>query len=269
VPIITISRGSYSKGKEIAEKVADKLSYVCLSRGFVQQEASEAYHIPEVALVRAIHDAPTILERLGYQKEKYVACYQAVALKHFQKDNVVYHGLAGHFLVQGVRHVLKVRIVADMADRARWEMERDNVPEKEALRLLQRDDEERRKWSKHLYGIDTWDPQSYDMVLHVKRVTVNDAVEIICHTASLPEFQATDASRRKIDDLVIAAAVRAALIDCKPDVEVSCDQGVVLVRTTVRLTKEGAVVEEIKRIAGAIPGVKEVQVSAHSRFMDV
>jgi cytidylate kinase len=269
VPIITISRGSYSKGKEIAEKVADQLGYPCLSRGLVQKEAAEKYQIPEVALVRAIHDAPTILERLGYQKEKYVACYQAVVLRHFQKDNVVYHGLAGHFLIQGIPHVLKVRILADMADRVCWEMEREHVSEKKALRILQKDDEERQKWSKHLYGIDTWDPQSYDMVLHIKKISVDNAVGIICHTAALPDFQATDESRKKMDDLVLAFAVRAALIDSKPDVVVSCEDGVVLVRTTVNLTKEDAVVEEIRKIAEAIPGVKGVRVDAHSAFVDV
>jgi cytidylate kinase len=269
MPIITISRGSYSRGKEIAEKVASRLGCVCLSRGFLQKEAAQEYQIPEVALVRAIHDAPTILERLGHKKEKYVACYRAVVLKHFQQDNVVYHGLAGHFLVRGVSHVLKVRILADMADRVRWEMEREKISKKEARRILQQDDEERRKWSKYLYGIDTWDPQSYDMILRIRKISVGDAVDIICHTALLPNFQATDESRRKMDDLVVASSVHVALIDFRPDVEVSCDHGAVLVRTKVNLTQEDAVAEEIKRIARAIPGVREVQVSAHSAFVDV
>ncbi len=30
--VVTISRGSYSKGKEIAEKLAEKLEYDCISR---------------------------------------------------------------------------------------------------------------------------------------------------------------------------------------------------------------------------------------------
>ncbi len=269
VPIITVSRGSYSKGREIAEKVADQLGYVCLSRGFLHKKASKRYQIPEVKLVRGIHDAPTILERLGYKKEEYIAYYQAVVLEHFQQDNVVYHGLAGHFLVQGVSHVLKVRILADMEDRVRWEMERENISEKEALRILQKDDEERRRWSKHLYGIDTWDPQSYDLVVHVRGISVDDAVDIICHTASRPGFQATDESRRKMADLVAASTVRAALIGIRPDVEVSCDDGAVLVRTSVNLTKEGTVAAEIKKIAEAIPGVNAVQVKAHSTFPDV
>jgi hypothetical protein len=60
--IVTISRGTYTRGKEIAEKLAAKLGYECLSREILL-EASEQFNIPEIKLVRAIHNAPSILER--------------------------------------------------------------------------------------------------------------------------------------------------------------------------------------------------------------
>ena len=98
--IITISRGSYSRGKEVAEKLAQALGYQCLSRDILL-EASERYNIPEIKLIRAIHDAPSILERFTYRKEPYVAYIRAALLHQAQKDNLVYHGLAGHFLLKG------------------------------------------------------------------------------------------------------------------------------------------------------------------------
>jgi len=69
--IITISRGSYSRGKEVAEKVAKRLGYACIARDVIM-EASKDFNIPEIKLIRAIHDAPSILDRFGYRKEKYV-----------------------------------------------------------------------------------------------------------------------------------------------------------------------------------------------------
>ena len=137
--IITISRGSYSKGKEIAEKVALELNYECIARK-VLLEAKEEFNVPEIKLIRAIHDAPSILSRLSYGKEKYISFIQAEILNHFKKDNVVYHGLAGHFFVKGISHVLKVRIIADMEDRVRLEMEREGIPRDKALHILQKDD---------------------------------------------------------------------------------------------------------------------------------
>ena len=58
--IITISRGSYSKGKEIAEKVAQLLGYKCVARD-VLLETSEEFNVPEIKLIRAIHDAPSFI----------------------------------------------------------------------------------------------------------------------------------------------------------------------------------------------------------------
>ena len=86
--IITISRGSYSKGKEIAEKTAQALGYECLSRDILI-EASREFNIPEIKLVRAIHDAPNMLERLGLGKKKYIAYIRSALLKHFLNDNIV------------------------------------------------------------------------------------------------------------------------------------------------------------------------------------
>src|SRR4030067_3303618 len=101
MPIVTISRGSYSKGKEVAEKVAQRLGYDCISRDILV-EASEHFNIPEIKLVRALHDAPSVLERFTYGKERYLAYIESAFLERVQMDNVVYHGLAGHFFLKGV-----------------------------------------------------------------------------------------------------------------------------------------------------------------------
>jgi hypothetical protein len=110
--IVTISRGSYSRGKEVAEELAQKLGYRCFSRDILIK-ASEQFNIPEIKLIRAIHDAPSILDRFTFGKERYVAYIRSALLEQVQKDDVVYHGLAGHFFLQGIPHVLKVRITAD------------------------------------------------------------------------------------------------------------------------------------------------------------
>ena len=91
--IITISRGSYSKGKEVAEKVCQRHGYSCASRE-VLVEASDHFNIPEIKLVSALHDAPSVLERFTYGKERYLTFFEAAFLERVQKDNVVYHGLA-------------------------------------------------------------------------------------------------------------------------------------------------------------------------------
>jgi cytidylate kinase len=261
--IITISRGSYSHGKEVAEKVARRLGYQCYAREVIL-EASKEFNIPEIKLVKAVHDAPSILERFSYGKDKFIAYFQSALLKCLMRDNVVYHGLAGHFYVKGVCHVLKVRIVADMKDRVQIVMDREKIPYESALALIKKDDLARLKWSQNLYGINTADPTLYDLVIRVRKMTVDDAVDVICHTVGLETFKTTVESQKAMEDLVLASEVKTTLLDLKPDVQVFVRDGVVTLGASAQIMKDPEAVREMERIAACIPGVKEVSVkSAH------
>ena len=69
----------------MSEKVAARLGYQCLSREVIL-DASELYHIPEIKLVKAIHDAPSILERFGHSQSRFVAYYQSALARNVQKQ---------------------------------------------------------------------------------------------------------------------------------------------------------------------------------------
>lgn len=256
--IITISRGSYSRGKEVAEKLARKLGYNCVSRDILL-EASDEFNIPEIKLVRALHDAPTVLERFTHGKERYVSYLRSALLQRVLKDNVVYHGLAGQYFLRDIPHVLKVRITADMEDRVKEEMKRENIPAEEALYILKKDDEERRGWGLKVYGTDTWDDRLYDMVLHIKKLTVEDAVEILFETVQKPIFQTTPESHKIISNLALSAKVQTSLMKIAPMVKVTADDGVVIIgNIDDSLTVKKEVLAEIKKRAGNVEGVKEI-----------
>jgi len=169
--IITVSRGSYSHGREIAERFAQVLNYECISREILI-EASQEFNISEIKLYHAVHDAPTLIDLISLNKDRYIIFFESAILKHLKKDNVVYHGLAGHFFLKDIAHVLKVRIIADMEERIKLIRERNGGTIKEASRYIKKIDEQRRKWSQHLYGIETSNPSLYDIVMNVSQVPV-------------------------------------------------------------------------------------------------
>jgi len=253
--IVTISRGSYSRGKEVAERLAQVLNYECISREIIL-EASEQFNIPELKLVRAIHDAPTILDRFTSGKERFVAFFRAALLKHVQRDNVVFHGLAGHFYLQKIPHVLKIRIIADLEDRVREEMKRENI-----CQVLVKDDAERRKWGLHLFGLDTWEPRLYDIILHIDNMQVDNAVSIILHSLEQPCFQTTAASQRLLDDNSLAAQVEAALVKDFPKVAADARNGEVYVSVRGSLVDEKMITARVKRQADNMAGVKKIHVN--------
>ncbi|MEW6671358.1 MAG: cytidylate kinase-like family protein [Thermodesulfobacteriota bacterium] len=258
--VITISRGSFSHGQEVAERAAKRLGYGCISREILIA-ASRDFNIPEIKLFQAIHDAPTFMDRILLRKEKYVAYIQAAVLNNLKKDNVAYHGFAGHFFVKDIPHVLKVRIIADMEERIRIVMEKNSLSRDAATSYIHRLDEQRRKWSQQLYGIETADPSLYDLVIHIDRITVDDAVDIICHKISLPHFRTTPESRQQIEDLSLSAEVKAALIDMKPDIEVTAQQGAVRVSASASPAQKSKLEKEMRKVAETIPGIGKLEIN--------
>jgi len=258
--IVTISRGSYSKGKEVAEKLARALNYECISREIIL-EASELFNIPELKLVRAIHDAPTILDRFTSGKERFIAFFRAALLNHLQRDNVVFHGLGSHFFLQGISHVLKVRISSDLEDRVREEMNREQISADEARVVLVNDDKERRKWGMHLFGRDTWNPLLYDMVLHLQNMKVDDAVAVIQNALGQSCFKSTAESRRRLDNAALAARVEAALIKDFPRVMADAGDGTVFVNVRGSLVDEKVITAKVKRLAENVAGIRSLRVN--------
>ena len=258
--IVTISRGSYSRGKEVAEKLAQKLNYECVSREIVL-EASTEFNIDEIKLVRALHDAPLVLERFLHGKERYLSYYRYALLKHMKKDNVIYHGLAGQFILRDIPHVLKVRIIADMDDRVKEEMKRENISAKKALYILKKDDEERRKWGLQIHGKDTWDCRLYDLVLHISTLTVDDAVQILSDTVNKPHFQTTRKSQDILDSMEKTAKIHSILADVLPLARVSVDDGKVTVSNVGKSLKaESNVRERMEKAILDVDGIVSITI---------
>ncbi|MGD8227061.1 MAG: cytidylate kinase-like family protein [Desulfobacteraceae bacterium] len=265
--IITISRGSYQSGREIAERTAQRLRYDCISRE-VLLKASEDFDIPEVKLTQAIEDAPSFLDRFTRGKEKYIAYIQAALLNHLKRDNVVYHGFACNFFVKDIPQVLKVRIILGLANRVEDVMDRYNVSRKEALRLIKKVDEARKKWSQRLYGYDPSDPSLYDLVLHIEKLTVQDAVNTICQMAELVQFHTTPEFAKTMEDLALAAQVRTFLADVKPYVEVCINNGFVSLKTEAPLAEESELVKRMGEVVKRVPGVTGIKVMTEEHLDD-
>lgn len=256
--IITISRGSYSRGAKIAELLAEKLGYECISREILL-EASNDFNVPQIKLTHAIENAPSFLDRFKHGKKKYVAFIRKAFLDHIQKDNVIYHGLAGHYFTQGLPNVLKIRIHANPEYRINVIMKRENISEEQAAQMIQKIDAERSRWSNYLYGIDTVSPELYDIILRIDCIGVEEAVEALYGIARRPCFQSTTKSINNIKDMFLAASAYSAIINNFPEANVKCKDGVVMVSLESSLAAEDRVSKKIQKLVKNIDGIKEVR----------
>jgi cytidylate kinase len=257
--IITISRGTASGGQALAERVAANLSWPCLSNEVIV-EAAKRYNVPEPELVKAFEKAPTFWEKLTASRRVYLTFVQAAMCEYAEHGNLVYHGHAGHALLPGIRHVLKVRLVAPLEYRIGAVMARNTrLDRKGAMRYITQVDEERTSRMRYLFDVDWRDPHQYDLVLSLDKLSIDTACDLVLQAVQGEQFQPTPASRLALQNLALSSRIRAAL-DAHPqlspyDIGVGVEGGVVTLSGTLPTDKA---IQQVLNIAEQTTGVNQV-----------
>lgn len=254
--IITISRGTFSGGSKLAEAVAEKLDYQCISRE-VLVEAAHSYGTSLEKLSEALEETPGMLQGMNLERAHYLAYIQAALSKYAQSERLVYHGHAGHLLLYGVPHVLRVKVIADMEYRIRNAMGRKNLNRDQAKDFIHKIDSDRAKWTKFLYHVDWNDISLYDLTINIDRMQAAGALDIICEAVNSPEFQPTPEFRKILADLALATEIRARIASqanaVDEGLEVEADDGVITLSGTVRSSDDA---DKIRELVRQMPDIK-------------
>jgi cytidylate kinase len=256
--IITISRGSASGGLLLAQGLSTRLGYTLVSRQDVIRGATK-YGVSIETLQETILKPFGFWERFQHERWQYLTFVQEALCERARNDQIVYYGNAGHLLLRGISHVLCARLIAPMDYRARMLMERENMTFEGAIRYIERMDEQRKEWTRYLYGVDWLDPSLYDVTLNLKTLDVEGAVEVVATAVQRREFQPTEESRRAMENLYLASRVRAALAanesTASTELGVRAEGGVVHLTGRVR---PASIVESVIQVARNVEGVQEV-----------
>ncbi len=256
--VITISRGSFSGGKILAECLAKRLGYRCIDREVIVAKAA-AYGVSEQEINEALEKSPTFLERFNPKRHLYLILVQAALSEEVRDGRAVYHGLAGHLLLKGARPILRTRIIAPMEMRIGMLCKRLKYDRNEAIACIEKVDQQRKRWTQFLYGVDWGDPSLYDIVINLECIDIEQACRTICSIVTDKRFEFTPQCRQQMHDLALASRVRADLA-IRPetfglDFEVSADDGVVTIRGKVSELDQ---MEKIKQIVSEVPEVKRL-----------
>ena len=257
--IITISRGTFSGGSALAERVAKRLGYPCVSREMILEETAFRSHVAPDEVASAIEKRPSFWQRMMGQRTTYLTLFRAALCEHARDGRLVYHGHIGHLLLPGIAHVLRVRVTADMERRIQAAMMQFATREA-ALAHIERVDRERREWSRFLFGVDWDDPLLYDIVVNVGRLSLDGACNALIQLADSAEFRATPESARALQDLILQSRVAAALsLD-----ERTSDAEVTVTAADGRVTIIGKAawpdgIEAVKQVAEQVKDVESVE----------
>jgi cytidylate kinase len=264
--IVTISRGTHSGGKQLAELLAERLGYRCLSREELLTGVAKKYGASDDTLSAALHYRPDFLEGTKLGKIHYIAFVRAALCREVRYDEVVYHGQGGHLLLTGVPHILRVRVIADMEFRIKAAMNYHDVTRDKAIDLIKAVDHHRATWMVSIYQTDWQDASRCDLVIDLGHMSVDAACELLLHAARGPRLKTTPESQKNMEDLVLSSDIRERIAAHSwrvteeriedYEVKITSDEGVVDISGKTNSQQE---VDRIIQIAGETPGVREVR----------
>jgi cytidylate kinase len=244
----------------LADALAKRLGYRCIDRGQLIEKAA-AWGASEDDLRSAIEKPPSFLGQSQHKKYLYLTFIQAALTEEARTGNMIYHGLAGHLLLGKGSHVLRTRIIAPMEFRISKVQDRLKYNRKQAIAYIEKRDEDRRNWTRFLYGMDWTDASLYDIVLNLEQMTVEEACDIVCSASQLKRFEFTLECQRTLDDLATASRAKAHLamdpVTSDLEFEVVAQAGSVSIKGEIASWHQA---KDIGRVVRAVPGVTEAHI---------
>jgi two-component system response regulator CpxR len=212
VAVIAIFSGSYCHGEEVAEKVAGQLGLARLEERLLE-ETERKFGISKKKLLGTMAGSASLLNKFTREREKNVACLKLVLAEMLQEDNKLLYGHAVHLLPDTIGHVLKVCVIANHDYRVSRVASIESKSQKEADRIIRKDDEERLEWTRYLFDKSPYDESLYDIVIPTHSTSVDAAVNMVVEHIGSEKLATTAASKQAAGDFLLSAQVNLTLVN--------------------------------------------------------
>jgi len=268
--VIALTEEMGSLATDVADHLATDLG-LAVMRHEVVDNVSTRMHVPTSLINRLREGKAGTLERLRADKASLAVYMTEEVLEVAARGDVVLRGWGATCLLRTVPHVVCVRVTRPFAQRVAWLREQlgaDDIAFVEEE--IRRSDRAHAARMQAQFGVTWGDPLLYDLVLNTDRLSVETCARQIAALAQRPEFAETDASRARLQNMALAARVRAALrADAATrdiDVTVVSDAGRIVLTGIVLDADEMPAAERVARsVAGVAAVDNQLKVMARSR----
>jgi len=257
--IITVSRKVGSLGTEIAQAVASRLQYDYLDKEKIEKALMDrGLPLPEVE--KFDEKKPPFWVSWQIQSRRFLHVIQAVIYNFARRGDIVIVGRGGQILLRDLPGILHLRIVAPFSTRVRIIAEQEKIDEKQALRVIRRNDRDSAGFIRFFFDEDWEDPTLYDLIINMQKISTDMAVDMITSFARSPEIKIGEKiAEEKLIDLGLAQKIETVLLDLVGMnlrlIHTQVNHGVVVLKGSVL---SGVELENCQRAVAAVEGVVNV-----------
>lgn len=259
--VVVISQQMGAGGPEIGTALAERLGYRYVNHELLL-DAARRYGLAEERLSHLEESKPSLFERFDTETRHHITVLQTTLLEFAELDNAVMMRGGGQWLLRGVPHAVRARIIAPFEQRVRqWvkrttELTGETPNQRAAADFVRRDDAQRAGRMRYLYEADIEDPALYELIVNTEKLSTAAVVEMLAGLVQRPEMATTDAGRKLVAARALASRVQVALAT-HPETRryrftVDAKDGVVTLEATTGL-------DRALEVARSVPGVREVR----------
>jgi cytidylate kinase len=259
--IVTISHQLGTWGPELGMTLAQRLGYRYVDQELIQ-DAVRRYGLIEEKASHLDESKPSLFERFDAETRHYITILQTTLLEFADADDAILMGRGGQWLLRGIPHVLRVRLIAPFEHRVRqWvkrtaEVTGETPNHRAAADFVRRDDNEKSGRMRYLYEVDISDPALYDLVVNAERLPRDAVAEMVERMVRHSTLQTTPGGRQVVADRALASRVQVALA---MDAETRRYRITVEAQTGVVTLEGTAALERATEVARDVAGVREVR----------
>jgi cytidylate kinase len=260
MPIVAMTREMGSLGRDVAAQVARRRGRKVVYHEIIDQLANKM-RLRKSHVARLLEGRAGLLEKLA-ASETSLSIFTADETFRVLLDEStgVIRGWGAVHLLEGIPHVIRVRVCAPFELRVERMMERLGTMDREAVeRELELSDEAHTAIARRHFRRDWRDPENFDLVLSTERLTAEECALEIERMMELPRFQRTEESLRTVRNHALEWAVRAQLRrdprTANATLCLDCIDGYVRVKGAVSTR---ATAQEVSEVVASVPGVRSV-----------
>ncbi|MFZ0705901.1 MAG: cytidylate kinase family protein [Candidatus Korobacteraceae bacterium] len=257
--LLLISRGSFSGCQLMSQCLSKSTGIRCLTREDLIAAVNTHGELANkvlASMAKAAHD----YGQLSALRRPYKILMQRALLGYAREGDIAYFGYSGHLLLSGIAHAIRARVIMPVQQRVELLRKSEGVTEAEARERIYREDEERSRWTRFMYGKNLSDPALFDTCINLKHISYGTACCILQGLMQQHEFQPTPESLTAIENSYLSACVLAALVSNPQTAELAmgatAEDGCVTLEGPYLPEAERAVVLDL---AHAVPDIVQVR----------
>jgi two-component system, OmpR family, response regulator CpxR len=267
MPVITMFRGAFCEGDSVIQSVLKDTGYKLVLDQDIVSEASRVSSLGDTKISRAFSARTSVFNKFTHEKERSIAHLRLALAELLSRDDLLIDGFVSHLIPREVGHALRVCLIADMKFRVAHAVKEQGLSEKDAVKVIRKQDDDRVAWVSALFQKNNpWDPSLYDIVIPMNKKNVQEAAGLIVQNTASDAVKMTEVSRQAVQDFLLAAKVEVVLAGEGHHVTVSSKRGHVSLVINKHVLMLGRLEEELKAIAGRVAGVNSVETRVGSGF---